>query len=57
MKEGVNELGSRYLGWGDGRVRVVGPILSSSTCDKSRTADCNVNNKRKVKPYKDTACQ
>lgn len=57
MKEGVNELGSRYLGWGDGRVRVVGPILSSGTCDKSRTADCNVNNKRKVKPYKDAACQ
>lgn len=57
MKEGVNELGSRYLGVGRWKGEGVGPILSSSTCDKSRTAYCNVNNKRIVKPYKDTACR
>lgn len=56
MKEGVNELGFRYLGWGDGRVRVVGFILFLGICDKSRIVDCNVNNKWKVKLYKDVVC-
>lgn len=56
MKEGVNELGFRYLGVGRWKGEGVGFILFLSICDKSRIVDCNVNNKWIVKLYKDIVC-